>query len=85
MREMIDTCIRNDLKFSFVLVDSWFSATENFDFITGKGKHFIAALKGNRLIALTTEKGRPPWVCRHRQRTREIAFEISARNEGYGL
>lgn len=61
MREMIGTCIRNELKFRFVLMDSWFSATENFEFIAGKGRHFIAALKDNRLIALTKEdrnKGR---------------------------
>jgi len=64
MREMIGACIRNELKFRFVLMDSWFSATENFEFITGKGRHFIAALKDNRLIAVTEEdrnKGR--FVC----------------------
>jgi len=55
MREMIDTCIGNALKFRFVLMDSWFSSEENFEFITGKGKHFIAALKDNRLIALSEE------------------------------
>jgi len=55
MREMIETCLRNDLKFRFVLVDSWFSSEENFDFITGKGRHFIAALKDNRLVALSEE------------------------------
>ena len=55
MREMIGTCIRNELKFRFVLMDSWFSPTENFEFITGKDRHFIAALKNNRLIALTEE------------------------------
>ena len=55
MRAMIDTCIRNELKFRFVLMDSWFSATENFEFITGKGRHFIAALKDNRLIAVTEQ------------------------------
>jgi len=61
MRQMIETCIRNELKFHFVLMDSWFSATENFEFIAGKGRHFIAALKDNRLIAVTEEgrnKGR---------------------------
>jgi hypothetical protein len=52
---MIDTCIRNELKFRFVLMDGWFSATENFEFIAGKGRHFIAALKDNRLIAVTGE------------------------------
>ncbi len=55
MREMINTCINNNLKFSFVLTDSWFSSKENFTFITGKGKHFIAAIKNNRLIALSEE------------------------------
>lgn len=55
MRAMIDTCICNKLKFHLVLMDNWFTAIENFEFITGKGKDFIAALKGNRLIAVTEE------------------------------
>ena len=55
MREMIQVCIDNALKFRFVLMDSWFSSEENFDFITGKGRHFIAALKDNRLVALSEE------------------------------
>ena len=53
MREMIQTCIHNSLKFRFVLMDSWFSSEENFEFITDKGRHFIAVLKDNRLIALS--------------------------------
>jgi len=55
MRQMIDTCIRNAVKFRFVLMDSWFASEENFDFITGKDKQFIAALKDNRLVALSEE------------------------------
>jgi len=55
MRDMIEVCIANMLKFKFVLMDKWFAARENFEFITGKGKHFIAALKSNRLVALTEE------------------------------
>jgi len=55
MREMIDTCIQNGLVFRFILMDSWFSSMENFDFIKSKGKHFIAALKDNRLVALSPE------------------------------
>lgn len=55
MRKMIETCIRNDLKFLFILMDSWFSSKDNFDFITSNDKHFIAALKNNRLIALSEE------------------------------
>lgn len=55
MRQMIETCVCNTLKFCFVLMDSWFSSVENFDFIIDKGKHFIAALKDNRLVALSEE------------------------------
>ncbi|MDD5280467.1 transposase [Acidithiobacillus sp.] len=55
MRQMIDTCILNTLKFRFVLMDNWFSSEENFDFIAGKGRHFIAALKVSRLVALTED------------------------------
>ncbi|MGZ8959282.1 MAG: IS701 family transposase [Methylosarcina sp.] len=53
MRAMIATCVNNALKFRYVLMDSWFAATENFDFIVNKKKHFIAALKDNRLVALS--------------------------------
>jgi hypothetical protein len=52
---MIETCLRNALKFRFVLMDSWFSSEENFDFITSKDRQFIAALKNNRLVALSEE------------------------------
>ena len=55
MRQMIHACLQNALQFRFVLMDSWFASEENFDFITGRGKHFIAALKDNRLVALSQE------------------------------
>jgi hypothetical protein len=55
MRQTMGVCIQNDMKFGFVLMDSWFGAKENFEFITNKGKHFIAALKDNRLVALSEE------------------------------
>jgi hypothetical protein len=55
MREMIRVCLQNALKFRFVLMDSWFSSEENFEFITSQGKDFIAALKDNRLVALSLE------------------------------
>lgn len=61
MRTMIATCVANRLKFRYVLMDSWFAAKENFEFIVKKKKHFIAALKDNRLVALTEDdrkKGR---------------------------
>ena len=55
MREMIAVCVNNTLKFRYVVMDSWFAAQENFEFIVSKKKHFIAALKDNRLVALTEE------------------------------
>lgn len=55
LRATFDQCLQNQLKFRYVLMDSWFSATENFEHIIKKGKHFIAALKCNRLVALTLE------------------------------
>jgi len=55
MREMIAVCLVNQLKFRYVLMDSWYAAQENFEFIVKKKKHFIAALKDNRLVALSEE------------------------------
>ena len=55
MRERIETCVRNALPFRFVRMDSGFSSEENFDFITSKDRPFIAALKNNRLVALSEE------------------------------
>ena len=53
MRDMIAACLANQLKFRYVLMDSWYAARENFEFIVKKKKHFIAALKDNRLVALS--------------------------------
>jgi hypothetical protein len=61
MRDMMAVCMANQLKFRYVLMDSWYAARENFEFIVRKGKHFIAALKDNRLVALSEahkEQGR---------------------------
>ncbi len=44
MREMIRVCVQNELKFRFVLMDSWFSSQENFEFITSHGEDVIAVL-----------------------------------------
>ena len=54
MRAMIDTCIQNQLKFSWVLSDCWFASAENMEHIKEKRKKdFIMALKSNRLVALS--------------------------------
>jgi len=55
LRCMLLTCVNNTLKFKYVLMDSWFSSVENFEYIRKYQKHFIAALKNNRLIALSEE------------------------------
>jgi hypothetical protein len=36
-------------------MDSWFLAADNFDFITARGRHFIAALKDNPLFAVSEQ------------------------------
>jgi hypothetical protein len=56
MRNMIQTCLANQLKFRFVPMDSWFAATENFEFIVKHKKGFIGALKDNRLFAPSPEE-----------------------------
>jgi len=45
LREMLLTCRRNQLKWRYVLADSWFSSSENMKFIHNKlKKQFILAL-----------------------------------------
>jgi DDE superfamily endonuclease len=56
LRQMLRTCRQNQLKYRYVLADSWFSAQENLTFVReGLGKHFVVALKSNRTVALTLE------------------------------
>lgn len=55
MREMILTAVKNQLTFKYVLMDSWFGAKENFEYIAKYNKEFISAIKSNRLIALSLE------------------------------
>ncbi len=59
MRDMIDTCMKNQIKFNWILSDSWFSSVDNMEHIKLKHeKEFIGALKNNRLVALTPEDRR---------------------------
>ena len=50
---MIDTAIKNDVKFKYILADNCFSSKENMQFIHDKEKEFIIGLKSNRLVALS--------------------------------
>ncbi len=56
MREMVQVCVQNKLKFRFVLFDVWFASKENMCFIKEMlKKEFICGIKKNRLIALSEE------------------------------
>lgn len=52
---MFDMAVKNQVKFDYVLADSWFSAKDTFKHIRKAQKHFIFALKNNRLVSLTTD------------------------------
>ena len=72
LRRMLKTCRQNQLKYRYVLADSWFSAQENLAFVRQDlDKHFVVALKSNRTLALALDdkqQGRfiridqPPWT-----------------------
>jgi len=50
---------RNRLKFKYVIWDSWFSAKENMKLVKKElHKEFVAALKSNRLVALSEQDKR---------------------------
>lgn len=56
MRSMLEVCVKNKLKFRFVLFDIWFSSKENMVYIKKTlEKDFVCALKGNRLAAVSAE------------------------------
>lgn len=55
-RQMLDTCIKNEIPFRYVLNDVWFSAAENMRFVKlGIKKDFIMPLKANRKVATSLE------------------------------
>ena len=53
---ILKACRGNQLKWRYVLADSWFSSISNMKFINDEmKKYFLLALKSNRLIALSKE------------------------------
>lgn len=52
-RKLVEVAVANEIKFKFVLNDSWFSSVENFVFLRKHGKQFICAVKCNRKVALS--------------------------------
>ena len=55
MRDLFKVAIQNQLKFKYVLTDSWFASKDNFEYIRKYNKHFISAIKSNRLFATSKE------------------------------
>jgi hypothetical protein len=56
LRAMILQAIHNQLKFKYVLADSWFGSSENMRFIHQKKKFFIFDMKSNRKVALSEKE-----------------------------
>jgi len=55
LQAMIGQAIHNQLKFKYVLADSWFGSSANMRFIKKKKKYFIFDMKSNRKVVLSEE------------------------------
>jgi hypothetical protein len=78
-RELIGAATHNQVKFRYILADSWFSSQENMEFVVAKGRHFIFALKSNRTFAESMEdklKGKF-------QAVESLAWEENTTKTGY--
>lgn len=52
-RTIITNSLHNAIQFTYILADIWFSSKENMEHIVAHHKHFIFAIKKNRLVALS--------------------------------
>jgi hypothetical protein len=52
-QQLITQAVSNKLTFKYILADSWFSSTENINFIAQKNLSFIFPLKANRRVYLS--------------------------------
>ena len=56
LRDILKTCQQNQVKWRYLLADSWFASSENMEYVAKKlKKYFLLALKSNRLVALSLE------------------------------
>ncbi len=55
MRNLLQIALHNRISFRYVLMDVWFAAKENFEYIVKKKKEFIAGVKSNRYFATSIE------------------------------
>jgi hypothetical protein len=63
MQQMIIQCIRNRLKFNWILADSWFASSDNMLFIHHRKKFFLMDIKSNRLAALSQkDRSEGRWI-----------------------
>ena len=63
LRQMVQQSIHNQLKFKYVLADSWFGSAQNMLFIHRKKKFFIFDMKNNRKAVLSeTERNNGQWT-----------------------
>lgn len=57
MRQMLQTCQKNQLRYKYVLTDIWYASNENMQYIKIQlKKDFIMAMKSNRQVALSLEE-----------------------------
>jgi hypothetical protein len=56
MRDMINRRIRKDMRFEYIVADSWFAPVENMRCIEKKGKSFIFEINDNRLRRQTNKR-----------------------------
>jgi DDE superfamily endonuclease len=55
-RMLLHVCIHNQIRFGYVLSDSWYAAADNFKYIKQVlKKEFVMPLKSNRKVALSEE------------------------------
>ena len=53
-RNLVVSAAKNEVKFKYVLTDTWFASSENMSFVKNKvNKEFIMPMKANRLVALS--------------------------------
>ncbi len=53
LRDMVSVCVKNSLRFSYVLCDSWYTNADNIKQVLGLNKHLIGAVKSNLEVALS--------------------------------
>lgn len=56
-RMLLHVCVHNQVRFGYVLSDSWYAAADNFKYIKKVlNKEFVMPLKSNRKVALSEEE-----------------------------